>query len=555
MAEGLFNTDLTRRNALRLGLAGVGAAALAACSNEGRGGPTGGAGGDLQLPNSKPFPQLDGTVLSSVPGVPPAYTKLPYPGAQTVSQKPGKGGDLSSLTITWGPPPKLDSSNQWYAAVNAALGVTLKPIVVPAQSFGDRLVTSIASGQLPEITTNEPSFRGRGARKYLPQGVFHDLRKFLGGSLVDQYPNLAMVPGYAWENSRINGALYGVPCYRNQTIGGTILYRTDWAAKGGFEGKPTNATEVLAWLQALQKGGGQGSYALATLDQTLGFCSKQVYKVPNTWRRDGNKLIRDIETDEYEAALGFATKLWQAGVVHPNMLTLTPNPAEYQGTFLAGRVGVTNGSIDSYFGLTGQTAKLKERDKNATTDVLIPPGADGGVGMVPPDLGYYCMLSIPSSVTDPGRIAEILGVINYLAAPMGSAEYFLVHYGVEGHNYTVSNGLPKASTDPALATESFLSMLGSFNNGFFFPGAPPQDATTCQKYAEQMVAAFVDDPAKGLDSDASFSKGDALSAMVLDYEGGIVTGRRPVSDLAELRDRWRKGGGDQMRSELEAQLR
>ncbi|HOQ53601.1 MAG TPA: hypothetical protein PLF56_08305 [Micropruina sp.] len=70
-----------------------------------------------------------------------------------------------------------------------------------------------------------------------------------------------------------------------------------------------------------------------------------------------------------------------------------------------------------------------------------------------------------------------------------------------------------------------------------------------------MVAAFVDDPAKGLDSDASFSKGDALSAMVLDYEGGIVTGRRPVSDLAELRDRWRKGGGDQMRSELEEQLR
>ena len=41
--------------------------------------------------------------------------------------------------------------------------------------------------------------------------------------------------------------------------------------------------------------------------------------------------------------------------------------------------------------------------------------------------------------------------------------------------------------------------------------------------------------------------------MVLDYEGGIVTGRRPLS-LNELRDPWRKGGGDQMRSELEAQL-
>lgn len=276
--------------------------------------------------------------------------------------------------------------------------------------------------------------------------------------------------------------------------------------------------------------------------------------MPNTWRRDGKTLVRDIETDQYEASLAFAAKLWKAGVVNPNMLTLTPNPAEYQGAFYAGRVGVTNGSIDSYYGLGGQTAKLRERDADATTDVLIPPGADGGVGMIGPDLGYYCMLSIPSSITDQTRIDEILGVINYLAAPMGSVEHYLVHYGVEGHNYTIANGLPKASADPALATESFLSMLGSFNNGFFFPGAPPEHATTCQKYAEEMVQAFVANPANGLDSEASFSKGDALAAMVLDYEGGVVTGRRPLSDLADLRKRWRNGGGDQMRSELEAQL-
>ena len=68
------------------------------------------------------------------------------------------------------------------------------------------------------------------------------------------------------------------------------------------------------------------------------------------------------------------------------------------------------------------------------------------------------------------------------------------------------------------------------------------------------VARFVGNPAGGLDSEAAFSTGDALAAMVLDYEGGIVTGRRPLSDLNELRDRWRKGGGDQMGSELEAQV-
>ena len=129
MSDNFFTTGLSRRNAVRLGLAGAGALALAACSNEGRGGPTASSGGDLQLPNSKPFPALDGTVLSKVQGVPPAYTKLPYPGVQTVPAKPGRGGELSSLTITWGPPPRLDSSNQWFGALNAALGLTLKPVV------------------------------------------------------------------------------------------------------------------------------------------------------------------------------------------------------------------------------------------------------------------------------------------------------------------------------------------------------------------------------------------------------------------------------------------
>lgn len=552
-----FHTQphLSRRTALALGAGAIGGL-LAGCSNEGRGaGPAPTASEGLQLPNSRPFPQLEGAILSQVEGVAPAYTKMPPPGQPTVTQPPGRGGEISALTITWGVPPTLDSSNRWYSTLNEKLGATLKPVIIPAQSFGDRLVTTIASGDIPMITTNEPSYRGRGARKYLPQGVFHDLRNFLGGDKVDRYPNLSLVPAYAWENSLINGALYGVPCYRNQTVGGTLIYRADWASAGGFEGKPTNADEVLQWLRALKKGGGGDAYALATQDQLFSFCGAQVHKVPNNWRVEGGKLVKDLETPEFEAALAFARTIWDEGLVHPNMPTLTHNPAEYLGAFSAGRVGVSNGSIDSYFGLTGQTAKLREREPDARTEVLVPPGADGGTGTVPPDLGYYCMLSIPSSITDEDQIHELLGIIDYLAAPPGSAEYFLTKYGIEGHNYTIKDDLPAPVTEGPGSTEGgFLSMLTSFNQGFFFPGAPAEDATTCQKYAEEMVAGFVPNPVANLDSEASYSKGDALSTLVNDYTLGIITGRRPISDLADLRKRWAAGGGDEMRAEFESQL-
>ena len=551
--EAVINS-ISRRSVLGLGAGAAGALLLTGCSNKGRGVPPG--GGDavgatgLKLPVSVDPPAIDGTILSKVSGVPPAYTKLPLPGFQSVKEKPGSGGDVSTFTITYGAAPKTDG-NKWHDAIDAALGVTLTGSVVPAQSFGDKLVTTIASGEIPDITTNEPSYRGRAARKYLPQGVFHDLREFLGGDKVKQYPNLAMVPAYAWKNSRINGALYGVPCYRNQTIGGTICYRSDWAERGGFGDKPTNADEIFAWLKAIKKGGGNETYPLATIDQTFNFCGGQVQGVPSGWRLTDGSLIKDLETDEYEAALGFAVKLWKAGLVHPNVLALTPNSAEYQSQFFSGRVGICNGSIDSYYGTTGYFAQVRQRDPDATCDVLVPPGADGGHGVIAPDLGFYCMLSIPSSVSDEKRVAELLRVIDYLAAPPGSKEYFLVHYGVKGHNYTVKDGVPVPSSDESVVAESFLSMLGSFNRGFFFPGAPAKEAITCQKYAEDMTKCFVEDPTAGLDSKTSYSRGDALSSIVQDYVNAIVTGRKPVSAVAELRKRWKANGGDTMREEYE----
>lgn len=185
---------VSRRAVLGLGIGGAGAA-LAGCSNAGRGVQDTGSGTDLKLPISMPRPAIEGTTLSKVPGVPPAYSKLPLPGFASVPTPPGKGGVVTSFTITWGAPPTPLDQNPWHQAINKALGTNLSSVIVPAQSFGDKLVTTIASGDIPDITTNEPSYRGRGARKYLPQGVFHDLRNFLGGDKVKKYiPTLPWFP-------------------------------------------------------------------------------------------------------------------------------------------------------------------------------------------------------------------------------------------------------------------------------------------------------------------------------------------------------------------------
>jgi putative aldouronate transport system substrate-binding protein len=543
-------TALDRRAVLRAGAGVLGTTLLGACSNEGRGVRSTDVSNDLELPATRERREIAGARFSDVDQVPPAYTKLPFPGYESVKGKPASG-DISAMTITWGTPPKPLADNPWHQAVNEALGAKLDVTIVPAQSFGDKLVTTIASGDIPDITTNEPSYRGRAARKYLPQGVFHDLREYLGGEKVLEYPNLSLVPDYAWKNSLINGALYGVPCYRNRTVGGTLCYRRDWARRGGMAEPPENAEQLFEWLQAIKRGGGEDTYPLATIPQTFSACGCQVHRAPNNWKlNDNGSLVKDLETDEYEQSLVYANRLWKAGLVHPEVLTLTPNSAEYSGYFFSGRVGISNGSIDAYFGTAGYFAQVRQRDPEAECDVLVLPGVDGGLGVVPPDLGYYCMLSIPSSVKDKGRIRKLLATIDFLAAPLGSKEYYLVHYGVEGHNFSFVDGVPTPSPNESVQREAFLSMLGAFSLGFYFPGAE-DDALVCQKYAEQMVEAFVPDPTAGLDSETSYSRGAALATIVDEYVNGIVTGDKPVSALAELRKRWRASGGDKMREEYE----
>jgi len=541
-----------RRAVLGAGVAALGAGALGACSNAGRGNQnTPPPNGQLELPITLERPKIDGTTLSKVEGVPPAYASLPTPGFQSVDKAPGLGDEVTAFSITWGTAPPLNN-NQWYEAVNKALNATIKPSIIPAQNFGDKLVTSIASGDIPWITTNEPSYRGRAARKYLPQGVFHDLRELLGGDKVKKYPNLALVPQYAWKNSIISGALYGVPLYRNQTIGGTLCYRKDWLEKGGGTPNPTSLDELMAFYKALKAGGGDKTYPLATIDQSWGF-SNQFLNTPNDWllNSDGT-LTKDLETDEYEQSLVFANKLWQAGLIHPDVLTLTPNAAQYQDYFKSGRVGISNGSVDAYYGGTGYFAELAKRNPGATGDVLMPGGSDA---WIPPDLGWYCMLSIPSSVTDETKIDEILGIMNYFFAPAGSKEYYLLRYGVEGHNFEFKDGVPVSSTDPNIQSEGgFLGNMASAGIGYFFPGFP-DDALACQKWAEKMVAIFKADPTAGLDSATSFSKGDALSAMTQDYTNQIITGRKKIGELDDMRKKWKSGGGDDIRKEYEQAIK
>ena len=67
----------------------------------------------------------------------------------------------------------------------------------------------------------------------------------------------------------------------------------------------------------------QNQWGIARPDGTFGLTKRQpvpgIFRVPNNWELDSSgKLIKDYETDEFKAAVGFARDLWSAGSDHPN---------------------------------------------------------------------------------------------------------------------------------------------------------------------------------------------------------------------------------------------
>jgi putative aldouronate transport system substrate-binding protein len=154
----------------------------------------------------------------------------------------------------------------------------------------------------------------------------------------------------------------------------------------------------------------------------------------------------------------------------------------------------------------------------------------------------------------PERIREVLRIVNFLAAPFGSQEYTLTHFGLEGVHYTRdANGNP------------ILNQTGQHDVNFLWnsiAGPPPtlyytkspQFAPTMQGDERPMLAAGITDPTIPLYSPTNGSKGGPLNQVLIDGMTDIVAGRRPLSDFDQLLNDWRKGGGDQIRQEFEQAL-
>ena len=513
--------------------------------------------GGVRLPTFVPFQGPKPDLAGNAQGLDPAYYKFPSELIKSVPQPPGDGSPVSAIVyLTLAAPPAMAQNGAWQA-VNKALNATLDMQLVPAADYPAKINTVLAGNDLPDFIYNPTITVPVGVIAGLPQllqSKAADLTQYLSGDAVKDYPNLAHYTNPTWRIGVVGGKIYGIPSAR-PPIGPVMMYRADLFEKAGvqMDKAPKDADDFKRILQALTRAD-ENQYGIAT-GQTSYFglipnnIFTGIFRIPNNWKLDpSGKLIKDAETEEFKAAVGFARDLWAAGVYHPNSPTYG---GTYNDDFMAGRFAVAPGVWGQYVQLWDIEAV---RIPTAKIYPMHPFAHDGGKPTYPAGTGNFGVTYIKQQ-SSPERVKMVLRIANFFAAPFGSEEWLLNYFGVQGTDFNFNQeGAPVLTEQGRAELTATWRYVTSPPYALFSANRSKEFADISYAAEQAMMAAAVEDPTVGLYSATALSQGILAQDTFYGGVADIVQGRRPVSDLDGLVSEWRNRAGDKIRGEFQQAL-
>jgi putative aldouronate transport system substrate-binding protein len=329
-----------------------------------------------------------------------------------------------------------------------------------------------------------------------------------------------------------------------------FLVRQDLVDQARLE-QPKSADDFKRFLQALTKPQQNRFGLAAATPPAFGLGSQgpllMIFGAPNNWALDkSGKLVKDYETEEFKAAVGYARDLWSAGAYHPDSRTLN-------GTTLstALRGGQTAVASHSFGALIAQWPLLATENPDARLRVIHPFSADGKAKPIyhtgPSNFGMSFIKK-----GSPDRVKLLLRVLNYIASPFGSQEWALLNYGVEGEHYTRdAQGIPVLNDKGKSEVVSTWKYITNNPQVLFSPYRSKDYATDIQVDEIALADVGIADPTLGMFSTTYSGQKVTLDQAMSDGIGDIVVGRSPLTDLDGLIRDWRNNGGEKARGEYQ----
>ena len=534
--------SISRRSLLRAAAAGAFAAApLSGCGSASTHGSAS-ATRTGTLAEVMPAYVPSSLVRPDIPGVhggDPAYLSYPTELVKTVPQIPGAGSSFDTITPLWSTIPAAQG-NRYYAAVNRALGASVKLAPSDGTTYLGTMTKMFASGTLPDWV-NIPSWgewpQTIGLATALGQKCA-DLTPYLSGSNVRNYPNLANVPSNAWQAGIWGGKLYGIPVYpSNIALSGSLFYRKDlFAAKGLAE--PKSADELFALGKELTDAKAQ-RWAF----DDCWSCVAQPFDIPTGWTTDDKGgLAYKYELDRFAAALEFFAKVFSAGYVHPDAVAGKTSDAKKR---------FTSGAVAIYGDGTGAWGEMVSAQAGAGNtafrmQAMAPFSANGRDKpkyVLSNGAGLFSYLN--KNLTK-AKIEEVLRIANYIAAPYGSLEYTLVNYGELNLHHTMETTGPKLTAAGSAEIASTYQFLATAPTVTAMPGYPEwvkaftawQGNAAQYTYKPLFFGLNIAEPTQ-------YAKiNDPVEAVVVN----VLRGKQTMADFRSAVATWRQHGGDALRA-------
>ncbi|MGY5766519.1 hypothetical protein ACXET9_15125 [Brachybacterium sp. DNPG3] len=527
----------SRRTALAGGaLTALALPAIAACSNEGRG------GGDVdQTVDESLLPTFTAVSGGAEPdligenGVADAYFSYPADVTDATDGAPGDGDPITTMGITNSPIPPSLGSNEYWQELNERLGSELTINISNPADYNEKFPTAVAGGQLPDIW-------GVGSAPQMPQLLESealDLTPYLSQDAISAYPNLANLPTEAWRSTIYNGKIFTVPVPRGVTSTYITYGRNDLLAEKGIDTAPASWDEFVSICEEMTDAG-SNRWALSRVPTDY-VC--QMHEIPNGWSVVDGKLVSANEHEAQKDALEATRSLVEKGYTHPD--TFGAQWQEYKLWLIN---GTTSFTFDTFSGWSSYTA-LSTGDDTVDLGLFPTPLLDGG-GLAPAWLGSPINSVTAISKGSEARVETLLKFLNYLASPFGSTEHKFLKYGLEGVHHELEGTDPvlndKGKSETALGIVYFTDAPAPI----YTPGDP--DATQLQYDAQmQMATTAVSNPVRGLYSETDSSKGGQIGKALADLRNDILQGREKVSAWDDAVADWKKKGGDAIRDEYQ----
>jgi len=568
MPNGL---EVTRRRFLRLavGLAGgvlTVSLASACASGAPTAGPTRPAAGPTASGNSAAnavYPTyLPGSTgpkpdsPASGPGYDAGFDKFPTNPAKAMpGDPPGAGGTVNIMSIALFPPPAPLAQNPAWQAVNKALNANVEFDVVTQADYPVKLGTVMAGSNMPDLLyiyapagSSSTLAAANGLPQFL-QSQAADLTPYLAGDAAKDYPNLAAIPTPAWKNAgcAYQGHLYLIPIHRYLPGQMFVKNVTVWDAEFGQDYVPKNADDFKRTLLTLTKPQ-QGFYGIAAAQDSVMHLATfaSIFGAPNGWRLDpGGKLIKDVETAEFKEATAYARDLYASGVFHPDSLTMASNVIA-RTQFYARKFAIHRDPINGW-----QDAWRHSLQLSPPFDVRpLPlfPAHDGGKLQHFVTGGHLWATALKKST--PERTKELLRIMNWLAAPFGSAEDQLLTFGLKDVDYILDDRGNPSLTPQGNNDANYVPWKYTAQHPFvFFSPDLPNYAKVMADTETLMMPSAVSDPTFGQISTTNFGKGFTLMQTLNSGLVDIVVGRRQMTEYDQLVKDWQTAGGEQIRKE------